>query len=233
MPTPVEIVRELSRLHRHAGELEEAKEHGPKLLKAQQGKLTRHENAVREAQENLKKLKVNIHEKEVSLKAMHQAVAKHEKQLDEAGGKKEYDALQTEIAAEKQKCAALEDEILAGLGEVDEKTAQIPQLEKSLAQVKVETANFDRDERERQDRVAKELETARGQLAEAEKQLPAENKSVYDRLVAAHGADAIAAIRDNTCSHCYNSITVQQQRELHAGRFSLCKSCGRIVYPTD
>ena len=135
MPTPVEIIRELGRLHRHIHELEEAKEHGPRLLKAQQTKLTRHENAVKEGQENLKKLKVAIHEKEGSLKSMHQTIAKHEKQLNEAGSKKEYDALQTEIATERQKCAALEDEILTGLGEVDEKTAQIPQLEKALAQI--------------------------------------------------------------------------------------------------
>ena len=53
------------------------------------------------------------HEQEVLLKAKQQQVVKHEKQLNEATAKKEYDALRAEIANEKKACQTLEDEILS------------------------------------------------------------------------------------------------------------------------
>ena len=60
------------------------------------------EQSQRESQEAIKKLKVTIHEKEVETKAKQQLIYKHEGQLNAAGSKKEYDALKTEIAAEKK-----------------------------------------------------------------------------------------------------------------------------------
>ena len=94
--------------------------------------LEKHDKVVRDAHDNLKHLKVSQHEKETTLKATHQQIAKYEKQLDTAASKKEFDALQTEIAHAKGKCAALEDEILSTMGEIDDRTAEIPVVEKAL-----------------------------------------------------------------------------------------------------
>ena len=62
---------------------------GPRLLKAQQTKISRQEDAVREAHESLKRLKVTSHEREGELKTTLQQISKHEKQLNEAGSKKD------------------------------------------------------------------------------------------------------------------------------------------------
>ena len=51
------------------------------------------------------------HEKEVSLKTTHGQIAKYQKQLSESASKKEYDALQIEIAAAAARTRELEDEI--------------------------------------------------------------------------------------------------------------------------
>src|SRR3954462_12157492 len=112
MPGTAVILRELHRLQRHARDLRDQIDRGPAVLKAQQNRVGRQEEQFREAQETLKKLKVEIHQKEVTLKGKQQQIAKHEKQLNEAAGKKEYDALKTEIAADRTACTKLEDEIL-------------------------------------------------------------------------------------------------------------------------
>jgi predicted nucleic acid-binding Zn-ribbon protein len=230
MSTAGEIIRELHRLHRHARDLRAEIEKGPRLIKQQQAKLERHEKAVRDVHDTLKHLKVSQHEKETTLKGTHQQIAKYEKQLDTAGSKKEFDALQTEIAHAKETCAALEDQILATMGEIDERTAQIPVVEKELAAVKVESAGAGQEAQERYHRLTKDLHETLALLAEAEKGIPESIRKVYDKQIGAHGADGIAVVQDKTCMACYAGVTQQQLRELESGQFGLCKTCGRLVY---
>jgi uncharacterized protein len=157
-------------------------------------------------------------------------VAKYEKQRETAASKKELDAFDHEISHGRQKCSALEDEILAGLAEIDERTAQIPELEKALARVRDESAGFQKEADERIRRLQGELERAQAELAEAEKAIPPEIRPQYNRLLGFHGADALARVENRTCQACYASVTLQNTRELEAGQFVTCKSCGRAMY---
>ena len=230
MSTAGETLRELHRLHRHVRDLRAEIEKGPRLIKQQQAKLEKHDKVVRDAHDNLKHLKVSQHEKETTLKATHQQIAKYEKQLDTAASKKEFDALQTEIAHAKGKCAALEDEILATMGEIDDRTAEIPVVEKALADVTAESATAEQDAQDRHARLTKDLQETLALLAEAEKGVPETARKVYDKQIAAHGADGIAVVQDRTCMACYAGLTQQQFRELEAGQFGICKTCGRLIY---
>src|SRR5665213_4324296 len=112
MPSTAELMREIHRLRRFARDLKEQIDRAPLQLKAQQAKVVRQEEAMNSNLEAIKKLKVAIHEKEVTLKTTHGQIAKHQKQLNEAGAKKEYDALQTEIASAREKCNQLEEDCL-------------------------------------------------------------------------------------------------------------------------
>jgi predicted nucleic acid-binding Zn-ribbon protein len=230
MPSIVETLRELHRLHRLIRELKTATEEGPRLLKQQQARLTKAEAAVADGHDVLTRLKVSAREKEVSLKASHQQIAKYEKQRETASSKKELDAFEHEIAHARTTCAQLEDEILAILGEIEEQTARIPELDKALAQVKLEAAGFEKEEQERQQRLAGELVRAQAELVEVEKAIPSDIRSLYDRLITVNGADGLAAVRDKTCTSCYGELTLHHQRELDTGRLVLCKTCGRALY---
>src|ERR1700730_13494613 len=96
MAPPAHILKDIHRLKRHIKDLEAKLEQGPKAHKAHQLKVTQAEGALRLAQEGVKHLKVNIHEKEVSVKAAQQSIEKLEK--TSVNNKKEYDALRTEVA---------------------------------------------------------------------------------------------------------------------------------------
>src|SRR6266478_8361807 len=142
MSGPGQSLREVHRLRRHAKNLQDEIDRVPRQLKIQQAKVARQEEILRDAQETLKKTKVSIHEGEVTLKSIHSQIAKHRKQLNEAGGKKEYDALHSEIAAEQQKLQRLEEEVLTAMGESEERAAQVPDLEKNVKRAKAELAEF-------------------------------------------------------------------------------------------
>jgi uncharacterized protein len=230
MPGIVDTLRELHRLHRLIRDVKAETEKGPKLLRQQQARLTRSEEAVKEGHDTIKKLKVTSHEKEVELKAAHQQIAKYEKQRETAASKKEMDAFEHEISHNKQECSKLEEEIFAVMAEIDAWTAKIPVLDKTFAAVKQDLAGFEQEENQRQVRLASELQRAETELAELQMTLPSDIRTIYDRLIKAHGADGLAAVKDKTCSNCNGSLTQQHLRELDAGRFFMCKNCGRALY---
>jgi predicted nucleic acid-binding Zn-ribbon protein len=230
MSGPAMIFREIHRLRRHAQNLQGQLERIPRQLKAQQGKVARQEEALRETQEALKKLKVAVQGKEKALKDQHGQIAKYQKQLDESTSKKEYDVLQREIAGARAVCQRLEDEILSGMGESEEKAAQVPELEKAVRQAREEVSRFEKESGARRADLQAQLTEALGQLKGVEANVPADVRGQYNRIVGAKGADGLAAVHDRVCTACHTEITIQAQTDLRQELFVVCKSCGRILY---
>src|SRR5437660_7641727 len=155
------LFRELHRLHHFARELQDQVDRGPRLLKAQQDKVDREEQTLKKALDDVKKLKVTVHEKEVGLKAKQQDIAKHEQQRNQASNKKEYDALQIEIARGKGQTQQLEDDILAAMLAVDEASAQVPKLEESIKKAQAEVTRVRQDFEPRMKGYQEQLEKTR------------------------------------------------------------------------
>lgn len=233
MSGPATIMRDVHRLRRLARDLQEQLDRGPLQRKARQTKITRHETLLKDEQEAIKKLKVAGHEKEVTLKTAHNQIAKYTKQLSEAASKKEYDALQNEIATAKARCLQLEDEILALMTESDERTATIPELEKGLRQAKDDAAAFEKGAAERNANLAKQLGEVQTHLKDVEAAIPADIRQQYNRIVGAMGPDGFAVVNDRNCSACHTGLTVQHATDLGQNFFVVCKSCGRILYPPE
>jgi predicted nucleic acid-binding Zn-ribbon protein len=234
MSTPAVLFREVHRLRRYIHELQEQLARAPRQLQAQKNKVARQEELQREGQEHLKKLKVSIHEKEVSLKSTHGLIAKHLKQMETASEKKEYDALQLEIKQERELANRLEDEILAAMAETEERTAKLPELEQNVQKARREFAEWEKGAGERQANLESQLSGAQAQLTEAEAQLEAQLPKLdlgkYQRVANAMGPDALSAVRGRTCEACSTEITAQMHNDLLMGNFVMCKACGRILY---
>jgi predicted nucleic acid-binding Zn-ribbon protein len=230
MAGPAAILRELHRLRRHAKDLQTEIERGPRTLKAHEGKVARQEDLVREAHEEVKRLKLATHDKELSLKTRQEQIAKHERQRNEVTSKKEYDALQAEIDSDKRACVRLEDEILDAMAATEAKVAQLPEVERSVQRAKEEAARTAGEIQARRNALAGQLKDVELQLGEVEATLPDEVRATYRRLLAARGEDALAPVQGRTCVACYTDITAQNYNELAQGQFVVCKSCGRILY---
>ncbi len=230
MAGPATILREIHRLKRHVTDLQSEIERAPRLLKTQQARVARQEELAREAQESLKRLKVTYHEKEVLLKTNLQQITKHEKQLNEAGSKKEYDVLKAEILADRKKGGDVENEMLDILEQLETKTAQLPEADKAIQRAKAEYVDFEKSAQGREAGLKEQLDQARKDLAEVEAKLPSDVRPHYERLVASRGEDAMAAVHNRTCMACYTEITAQSYNDLMLSQFVLCKSCGRVLY---
>jgi predicted nucleic acid-binding Zn-ribbon protein len=233
MSNAIGILRELHRLRRHIKGLQEEINRVPIKIRAQQAKLTRQEDEVKAAQDALKHTKTGIRENEVTLKQTHQQIAKYEGQLREITSKKEYDALQHEIADARKKCGQIEDVILEGMAKAEEEAVRIPNLEKALKAGKDDLADFEKSSKERVAMLTEELQRTQAQLKEVEATLPEDVRPTYQRLVTQRGEEALSLAVNNTCSACHSEMTAQQRNDLMAGRLVLCKSCGRIIYLAD
>lgn len=225
-----DVLREAHRLRRHTRELQAEIDRGPRLLKAQQARFAREEEAHRTAQDELKRLKVSVHEKETTLKATYQSIARYEQQQASAANQKEYDARQTDIATARARCAQLEDEILSAMTEIEERTARIPALDQQLATARQEHAAFEKQAAARYEHLKAELARSEGELQALEAGIPAEVRRNYDRLVKSYGADAFAAVKDRVCQHCRMTVTGAVQNLVEAGDFATCASCFRALY---
>jgi predicted nucleic acid-binding Zn-ribbon protein len=233
MAGAIGILRELHRLRRHSASLQEEINRVPLRIRAQQTRLARQEDDLKAAHDVLNHVKVTIRQNEGALKQTHQQIKKYEEQLRLISSKKEYDALQHEIAGEKKKCGELEDAILEGMTTSEEQAARMPELEKALKAGKDELARFETSSRERVAALSEELRRTQAQLKEVEETLPPDVRPTYERLVAVKGEDALSLGKNGTCSACYSALTEQQRNDLAAGRLVTCKSCGRIVYLAD
>jgi predicted nucleic acid-binding Zn-ribbon protein len=226
----IEIFREIHRLRRQVHELQEQIDRMPRQLKAQQARVARQQDILREGQDAVKKLKVAIHEKELSLKATHQLIAKHRGQFNQAGTTKEYDALKSEIAHEQESCDRLELEILQAITDSETKAAEVPALEQALQQAKDDCARFEASSAERLADLNAQLAEAKQQLTQAEEHIPEEVRHQYNRIVQAMGPNSLAALNNRICSACYTEVTAQNYNDVLLGRFFTCRSCGRILY---
>ncbi|HYT95422.1 MAG TPA: C4-type zinc ribbon domain-containing protein [Gemmataceae bacterium] len=230
MPGPAVVLREIHRLKKYAKDLQNRMEQGPRQLKAHQANISRQEDNLRLAQDGLKQLKKTILDKEGQVKSHNGQIAKHQQQLNQAASKKEYDALKVEIENDRKAVTRLEDEILDAMAAVEEKTAQLPALEKAVQQAKADLTQFERDSGARVAALTEERQRALQQLAEVEAALPADLHEQYQRQLRGRGEDAFGAVVERTCQACYTEITAQQYNDLLREAFVTCKACGRFLY---
>jgi predicted nucleic acid-binding Zn-ribbon protein len=226
------LFREIHRLRKHLRELQTEIERLPRVLKAHQAKVAKQEQLLKEANESVKHQKVENAEKELTLKSTNQQLAKYEKQRNDMKTPKEVEAKEKEIANEKAIIQRIEDEILAGLAALDEKIARVPEFEAQVKKAKAELKAFESDMAERVEHLEREKKQAEKQSKAVEVDLPATVRNLFDRLVKAHGADALAAVkeRERACGHCHSTVTAQNVNQLLQGHFLSCTSCGRMLY---
>jgi predicted nucleic acid-binding Zn-ribbon protein len=223
-------MREIHRLRRYAHNLKEQIDRFPQQLKVQQMKTARQEENHKESQDGLKKLKVANNDKEVSLKATHGKIKKYEESLNTAADKKEYDALKHQIATCREQAQQLEDEIFAGMAEVEECTAKLPEQAKGVEKAKQDLVQWEKEARERHAHQTEELKETQEKIKEAETAVPSNQRLQYNRMIQAMGADALSSVQGRNCVACMTEITAQMYNDLLQQQFVFCKACGRILY---
>jgi len=227
------LVSTLRAIHRHRKNIRDLREQLKKLPlqeKVCQARLTARQEELKKAQEDLKKLKVKVLELESALKTVNQQIAKYEKQKNDVESKKEFDALESEIEQSKKKRGELEDEILNGLTEIDERTAKLPDFEQAVQAAKAELEGFAKTMAERQGNLNEQIKRAEELLRQEEEKIPAKYREQYTRIVKGMDADGFSLLQDRFCSACSTEVTNQNRNDLLQDRLVFCQACSRMLY---
>lgn len=224
------ILRECHRLRRHLRDLKDEIERGPRVMKAQQARLAAEEQEHKDAYDTIKKLKLKLKEDEGSLKVV-------EANLDKLGTKamtvttmKEMEAVRHETEAAQAKKGALEDAILGGMTEIEERTANLPNVEKKWKDAQADFAQYQVDAKERMERLLEDRSLSEAELAKREEELPIAMRDQYARLVKAHGADGLSGVKGMVCQQCRSMVGESNVIDLESGKFVCCPVCGRGMY---
>ncbi|MFO0841077.1 MAG: hypothetical protein U0797_01590 [Gemmataceae bacterium] len=227
------LFREIHRLRRFLRDLQENLDRIPRTRKAHQARLAKAEQALRDEQEAIKKLKVLASDKEKQLKAKGDAIERYTRQQNEITSKKEHDALLIEIAHAREVSSTLEDDILQAITEYEERQARLPEVEKAFAAAKADLEKFDAEAGARKATLDSEMAKAKAQLKEADARVPEDHRPQYDRTVNSLGPDGFAVVKGKNCTECYTEITRSVELRLLNDDFAVCPRCGRILYLPD
>ena len=155
--------------------------------------MTRQEDAQREGQETIKKLKVHIHETEVTLKSTHTQIAKRAKAT--RGSYREG------IRRSQERDRHIESKNAGtgrghsdddGKGRHDDRDSA--GAEKAVQTARADFAKWEKETRARLVEQQKLLEETKVKLKEVETTIPAKFRGQYDRVVARLGHEAMAAV---------------------------------------
>ncbi|MFT3879596.1 MAG: hypothetical protein QM703_08045 [Gemmatales bacterium] len=221
-----EIHTYLLRIRSVSEELDE----GPRRLKRLQAKLAAAEKALADHHAKIKSMKVSINDKEVSLKANAEQIKKYKKDLNAITSKKEFDALNIEIAGLEKRNGDLEDEGLQLMTQVEESVAKIPSFEQAINDAKANYAKVDAEFQAQLPSWQTRLDEAKQQFAEKKMLIPGDWRKIFDRQELSEGADALAPLSGRSCSACYTDVTAQQVAMITTGKIEVCKSCGKLLY---
>lgn len=202
---------------------------GPRQIAAR-GKLIDAKKTELEARRGkLKQVKVAAEQKSLQLKSNEGRIHDLEGKLNSITTNREYDALRTQIAADKMANSVLEDEIIEALEGIDVMQLDLKKFEQELAAVEAEVATFAAEVKQREPGLRQQIAELQSRVGDVESLLPPEIAPGYRRLVQAYGARALAPVVGKSCGECFVGLTSQALVELKSGKFKFC-TCGRLMY---
>ena len=153
-----------------------------------------------------------------------------ERDLDGFSSKKEFDALNIEVASLEKRNNDLEEEALHMMTQVEERMAKVPEFEQAIAKAKADYAKAEEEHQTQLPAWQARLKEAKKVVAEKTSMIPEDWKKAFTRLETNEGADALASLNGRSCSACYTDVTAQQLAMITCGRVEACKNCGKLLY---
>jgi predicted nucleic acid-binding Zn-ribbon protein len=198
------------------------------------GKLEEMEQAIQKIKDETIDVAKLRDEKEIDLKQMGEQINKFQGQLYQVKTNREYESLQHEIDALKEKSSKIEDQVLELLENMEKISATAAEEEKKLGEYKAEAAKdkaaLEARDRELSDQIAIKHDERKRLVVNIDQSL----LSRYDRIREKKAGLAVAVVENGACGGCFRRIPPQETQELKMmERIMTCEGCGRIIVWRD
>lgn len=229
METRLRMLYELQKIDSQLDELEELRGNLPETIALLEVKMNDAKNKVKELDDTIKSTlakRTQIDEEIAILKAKNE---KSKQQLYNVKNNKEYDALMTGIDQTDMKILELEEEMdkLADLQK--KKREEFEEADKAFNSIKKEFEEKSKQLNEIIKTTEKEELELNHQREKAVVRINRKDLQLYTKIRNAKKI-AVAPIKRNACSGCYNIVPPQKIVELRKyDKIHTCEFCGRIL----
>lgn len=226
----VSLLRTVHRILRQQTDLQDRIRRGPARVNAARQAEVAFQSAVDESKQLLTETRMAIDRKQLQLDEREARIEGLKGKRNACESNREYQLLNDQIAADEQANSVQSDEILELLEKVDVVQARFAEAESNLSKGQAETQRLQVSVDKELQTLQRDLDSVNADLEKAEAQLPGNARVEYKRLVGSLGENALAPVEDNSCGHCYTTLTTQVISELMMGQTVFCKSCGSLLY---
>ena len=145
---------------------------------------------------------------------------------------KELGLAKREVDLLKDETATLETELVGVMEENEAATAKLQGLESELGRIKGERDAEAEALREKQNRLAAEIERERKTRTELVENVDGDLRRKYEMIFSRRGGVAVVEVRGGTCQGCRMRVPPQLFNEIQRNleRVFVCPSCQRILY---
>ncbi|MGB7326608.1 MAG: phospholipase [Rubripirellula sp.] len=229
-----ELLRSLHRILRQRTDVRSRLDRGPRQIKAGELMVAKAAADAKEALAAVRAAKLISDEKQLQLASREAKITDLESKLNNAASNREFSTLKDQIAADKQANLVLSDEIIEALELIDqlEEAANVAELEiaKQESEHKARTQEIELQ----REQLQKDLDRVESQLVAYEEKIPSAAKAEYKRVTDAKGEDGLAAVEDQSCGCCYQTLTTQHTETLRMSVLLRCPNCNAFLYiPED
>jgi predicted nucleic acid-binding Zn-ribbon protein len=224
------LLRSLHRMLKQITDIRSRMERGPikiRLVKSNEASFLA---AMEQAKEQVTKIRMAADAKQMQLSEREMKIKDMEAKLNTCESNREFQLLRDRIAADHQANSVLQDEILEMLERLDVLIAESDAATQHYEKSQEETRRITSEVEAELTQLKSELDRISGDLAEAEKKLPADLIAEYRRLVGGKGEDALGQTDTQTCGNCNQTLTTQTASDLMMKHTVFCKGCGCLLY---
>ena len=230
MQESLRALLELQKTDQDLHELEQYKVDIPNKLETMGTVQAEAETGLADQETKVEDIEKDRRQRERDLQTAQEQVKKYQGQLYSVKTNKEYDALQTEIQAQKALISELEDAILQLITEAEteretletmrgETESLIERLDEERTALESRLSAVDED-------VAVKMDERKRMSMRVENQV----LKVYDRIRRNLRGMTIVPVKKGACSGCFHVIPLQVMLQIRqAQRLVSCESCGRIL----
>lgn len=142
----------------------------------------------------------------------------------------EYHAINSQIAHEKGKRSALEDEVLLSFDDEESATQKVNHLDIRLAEVKKQVATRQQELEARGTEDRKRLEELRVQREALVTEVDPRMLSRYEQLRPRKNGVAVTSVIRGSCGGCFSALPPQVSNEVRKRNAEIyCEFCGRFL----
>lgn len=230
MQESLRALLELQKTDQDLHELEQFKVDIPNQLETMETVQSEAETRLADQETKVAEIDKNRRQYERELQAAQEQIKKYQGQLYSVKTNKEYDALQAEIQAQKNRISELEDAILQLIS--DAETEQ-EVLETIRGETESLIERFSEERTTLQSRLSAVDEDVAVKMDERKRMATrVENQvlKVYDRIRRNLRGMTVVPVKKGACSGCFHVIPLQVVMQIRQGRKLVsCESCGRIL----